>query len=438
MASPKEPAISLAHGTLSVMPPAESAQVGSEVPARPHERPWLFSFLIAPVAVISNGVIGGALAYLLRNQGVSPAREGSIIALLTLPPTIYFLWSPVTDFWIRRRTWLMVAAAAGAVAMLAVFHQSNLASSRAVGLMFLSACFGQLIVAGCGGMLGTLHSERNRRRASSFYQGGSLAFGALAVFVLVSLAARLRLPALGWITAAMIALPVLAALAEPEERKAETRGARETLARIWGEFKGTFLRWQAIPYTLTITFPMGSGALIGLLPGLAPDYRMSGPQVAWINGLGGALLMAVGALSASLISTRVRAPVAYLLVCLTNALSTAVLWLGPQRQTVYIAGVVLYLFTIGAAYALFTAVVLEFLGTSGKSGSSRYAIINSLGNFPVAYMSFLDGRAYAHWGTRGEPAADAVLSAIGGAALLTYFILSRHNASAKKSDPVLP
>jgi MFS transporter, PAT family, beta-lactamase induction signal transducer AmpG len=243
---------------------------------------------------------------------------------------------------------------------------------------------------------------------------------------------------LGWITTAMIALPALAALAKPEERKAQTHGASETLARIWREFKSTFLRWQAIPYTLAITFPMGSGALIGLLPGLAADYRMSGQQVAWINGLGGALLMAVGALSASLISTRVRAPVAYLLVCLTNALSTTVLWLGPQRPMIYIAGVVLYLFTIGAAYALFTAVVLEFLGSSGRSGSSRYAIINSLGNLPVAYMSFLDGRAYAHWGPRGEPAADAVLSAAGATLLLVYFVISRRrNAPTVKSDPVL-
>ena len=287
-------------------------------------------------------------------------------------------------------------------------------------------------------MLGMLKSEASRRRAGSFYQGGSLAFGALAVFVLVSLAERLRLNELGWIAAAMIALPALAALAVPEERRAETEGANETLKRIWREFKGTFVRWQAIPYTLAITFPMGSGALIGLLPGLAADYRMSGQQVAWINGLGGALLMAAGALSASLISTRVRAPVAYLMVCLTNAFSTAVLWLGPQRPDVYVIGVVLFLFTVGAAYALFTAVVLEFLGNSGKSGSSRYAIINSLGNFPVAYMSFLDGRAYAHWGPRGMPGADALLSMAGATLLLAHFLSSgRRRRTRTLSDPVL-
>ena len=83
-------------------------------------------------------------------------------------------------------------------------------------------------------------------------------------------------------------------------------------------------------------------------------------------------------------------------------------WLSAlPRPAVYFTGTVLFLFTIGACYALFTAVALEFLGGSGKSGSARYSIINSLGNLPVAYMAYLDGRSYAHWGPRAMPAADA-------------------------------
>jgi PAT family beta-lactamase induction signal transducer AmpG len=377
------------------------------------------------MAVLSNGVIGGALSYMFRSQGVGPARGAEIIALLSLPPTIYFLWSPITDFWIRRRTWLMVAAIAAAAGMLIAFHEHSLAGPLAVGLMFLSACLGQLIVAGCGGMMGTLKSEASRRRASSFYQGGSLAFGAVAVLVLVTLSAKLQLGMLGWIVAAMIALPSLAALAAPEQRTVGGLGLGKTLRQIWDEFKDTFLRWRAIPYTLVMVFPMASGAMIALLPGLAADYHITGRQVAWINGLGGALLMAGGALSASLVSPKVRAPVAYLTVGLVNAATLAVLWLGPLRPMVYFAGTVLFLFTIGAGYAFFTAVVLEFLGGSGKSGSARYSIINSLGNVPVAYMTFIDGRSYARWGARAMPGADVVLSAIGAVILLAYFLSRR-------------
>src|SRR6266403_243775 len=47
---------------------------------------------------------------------------------------------------------------------------------------------GQLIVSSCGGMMGTLRQEATRRKASSAYQGGCLAVGALGVFVLARLA----------------------------------------------------------------------------------------------------------------------------------------------------------------------------------------------------------------------------------------------------------
>jgi MFS transporter, PAT family, beta-lactamase induction signal transducer AmpG len=397
-------------------------EAAAEAAAPPRERPWVFGLLIAPSAVLSNGLIGGALFYLLLKQGVGAARAAGIVSFLNLPQTIYFLWSPITDFWIRRRTWLMVASVAAAAVMLAAFHQSSLASPWAVGLMFLSACFGQLIVAGSGGMMGALASEVNRRRASSFYQSGSLAFGALALSVLVLLSTWLRLGVLGWFMAAMIVLPSLAAFAAPEQRTVGGHSLAQTFARIWHEFKGTFLRWEAIPYTLVMLFPMASGSMIQLLPGLAKNYQISGQQVAWINGVGGALLTAAGALSASFISVRVRAPVAYLTSGLVNAATLAVLWLGPLNPQVYFIGTVAFLFSIGACYALFTAVVLEFLGGSGKSGSARYSIINSLGNVPVAYMALIDGVSSGRWGPRAAPGADVILSTVGASILLAYFL----------------
>ena len=405
---------------------AESPATVPEVPAATAERPWVFGFIIAPMAVLSNGVIGGALFYLLLKQGVGAGRASGIVAFLNLPQTIYFLWSPVTDFFIRRRTWIMVAATAAAIAMLAAFRQPGLGSPSTVALMFLSACMGQLIVAGSGGIMGTLQSEANRRRAGSFYQSGSLAFGALAVFVLVSLSQKLQLGALGWIMAAMIAIPSLAALAAPEQKTIGEFNFAQTFARIGREFKGTFFRWQAIPYTLSMIFPMCSGSMIQLLPGLAHNYGITDQQVAWINGLGGALLVAGGALSASLIPARLRAPEVYMISGLVNAATLVVLWLGPLQPWVYFTGTILFLFTVGAAYALFTAVVLEFLGGSGKSGSSRYSIINSLGNVPVAYMAYIDGASSERWGPRAASGADAILSVIGASILLAWFVTHRN------------
>jgi len=107
-----------------------------------------------------------------------------------------------------------------------------------------------------------------------------------------------------------------------------------------------------------------------------------------------------------------------------------VLWMGPLRPETYYLGVTLYLFTVGTCYAMFTAVVLEFLGHSGKSGSGRYSIINSLGNVPVIYMLQMDGWGADRWGARGLAGTEAVAGAVGAAILLAYF-LSRRTAAAE-------
>lgn len=410
----------------------EIEAVGGEVLLNPlpqggsvgKQRPWLYSLLIAPSAVLANGVIqGGALAYLFRQQGIAELRASQIISLLSLPTMIYFLWSPITDFLVRRRTWLLLGGSAAGIMMAIAFHESRLDSRSAMLLMFVGACSSQLVVASCGGMMGAIGLDRARRVACGFYQGGSLAFGAASVFVLVLLTAKAKQGTLGLVAGALIAGPALFALAAPKQEVVAEDEFGETMRRIWHEFKATFLRWEAIPYTLCMVFPMGSGAAVGLLPGVARDYGVNGQHVAWMNGLAGALLMAAGSLAATTIPARTRAAVAYMTICLVNAAAVGVLWLGPQTAVTYYLGVTLYLFTIGTCYAMFTAVVLEFMGASGKSGSGRYSIINSLGNVPVLYMLVLDGWGGDRWGARGLAGTEAVVGGVGAAVLLAYFLM---------------
>src|ERR1035438_2522973 len=129
-----------------------------------HERPWIYGLLIAPSAVVGNGVVqGGVLAYLLSQQGVGSKGQSHLIFLLALPTWLYFLWSPITDFFVKRRTWLLIGGPLAAILMAAGFHQKNLTSSGAAILMLLSACFSQLAVSSCGGMMGAMTLERPRR-----------------------------------------------------------------------------------------------------------------------------------------------------------------------------------------------------------------------------------------------------------------------------------
>jgi PAT family beta-lactamase induction signal transducer AmpG len=405
-----------------------TAEIGGEVPGELsiRERTWIFGLLIAPSAVTANGVIqGGVLAFLLSRQGMDSGGYSHVIWMLSLPTSLYFLWSPVTDFLVRRRTWLLGGSLVAAALMAMALRYANLASRGAMALMFLSVCCSQLVVSSCGGMMGALRLERSRRTAGSFYQCGSMALGAASVSVLIWMSSRVTRDVLGLAAAALIAVPALFALAAPKQEVIADAEFGATMHRVWTEFKTTFLRWQALPYVLVMLFPMCSGAAVSLLPGVASAYGVNGDHVAWVNGVGGAVLMGAGTFAAMLIPVRVRAAVAYLTAGLVNAAVLGVLWLGPLRQSTYYVGLMLYLFTVGACYAMFTAVVLEFLGDSGKSGSGRYSIINSMGNVPVLYMLGLDGWGGHRWGARGLAGTEAVVGGVGAMALLAYFLTRR-------------
>jgi hypothetical protein len=404
--------------------------LASSAPDRP-ERPWIFGFLIAPSAVVANGVIqGGVLAFLLSQQGIGSKVQSHFVGLLALPTSLYFLWSPITDFFVKRRTWLLAGGLLSAVLMALGFHQKDLSSRSALLLILLSACLSQLVVSSCGGMMGALHSERSKRVAGSFYQAGSMGLGALSVSVLIGLSSRVSRDVLGLAAGALIALPTLFALAAPQQDEIHTGSFGRTMHGVWLEFKATFWRLEAIPYTLCMLFPIASGAAVGLIPGVARSYGVSGDSVAWMNGLLGGLLTAAGSLAGAALPARISAPVVYLSVAIVNSATLAVLWLGPMTPATYYLGVMLYLFTVGTAYGLFTAVVLEFLGASGKSGCGRYSIINSLGNIPVLYMIVVDGWGADRWGVRGLTGSECVVGGLGATLLLGYFLLRRKAASS--------
>ena len=385
------------------------------------DRPWIFGLLIAPSAVVANGIIqGGVLGFLLTQQGMKIDAASHWLTILALPTSLYFLYSPLTDFLLKRRTWLMVGSLMAAVLMLVAFRQTRIAAPTPLRLILLSGCLSQLVVASCGGMMGTLHSEASRKSASSFYQAGSMAFGALATWLLIRESSRVPAATLGWMAAVLIGVPALFALFAPHQPVVLSSGFVETLRILGSECKATFLRWDSVPYLMFILLPAGTGAAIGLLPGIAQSYGISGDQVAWMNGLLGAAAIGAGSMVTAVLPTRWGITRVALVVYLVNALGLAAMAFGPMRPWNYLAGTIAYLLTVGCCYSIATVVVLEFLGASGKSGSGRYSVINGLVNIPVLLMISVDGWSAARWGARGLPAIECVMAVATCVPLLIY------------------
>jgi len=74
------------------------------------------------------------------------------------------------------------------------------------------------------------------------------------------------------------------------------------------------------------------------------------------------------------------------------AVVTIVMALCNYNPTVFIIGVLAYAFATGLCYAAFSATLLFAIGK--KSAATRYAVLASLGNVSVVYMTALDGRVH--------------------------------------------
>ena len=383
---------------------------------------WLFAFLVLPAAVYGNGFAGTALSSILRSQKMPLADIANVVALIQLPPMLYFLWSPMVDFWIRRRTWVVVSSALTGLLFLAAMQSSHLGSLLPETLLVLAMAVAMLTSSACGGLMAAVVPPHLKARVSGFYQMGNIGFAAVAGGGILYLYHALPQRLFAVVCALLVALPGLLALAiaEPEVVGRDERFS-QVLSRIGREFKRTFLKWDAVPVLLMLCAPFGSGAALSLLPGLAPDFGVSTAQVAWVNGLGGGLLTAAGAALVVFLKMPDDLRPVYAIFGLINALTLGFLLLGHPRPVTYFISVGLFALSIGACYAVFTALVLKLMGAAGKSGGSRYAIAVSIGNAPIFYMVFVDGLGARWFGVKGMPAIDMAVSGLAAIGFLAWF-----------------
>lgn len=403
------------------MPPGTITPAPGPAPA-PAPGPWVFGVLNVPHAVVSGGVCGTLLAYMLRQQGVSPHQIANEVALLLLPSSLFFLWGPVTDFLLQRKTWLLVATAASSLAVMLALGMSSYASRRTFLLLWSAGCLILLGSAAMGGLAASLMRQGQKTRVGCFLQAGNLGGGALAGGLLLLLANHAGKWPLCLSAGVLTFVPVLLVLRlEEPPRGPRTASFSARMRALGTEFRQSFLRLSALPAVLLLMSPLGSGGAIGILPSIAKDYGVSASQVAWTNGMMGAVLTCAGALSMALMPASFDIRKAYAVTGLVNAAVLSVFCFGKPQPWMYLVGSSLFLLTVGACWAMYSALVLKIVGASGRSGCARYALGVSLANLPVAYMAALDGLGAKWFGARGLPGMDMVVSGSVSLAFLAWF-----------------
>ncbi len=385
---------------------------------------------------ITGAVTAGLMPYLLRKYGIPVDKIADIMAIALIPTIWSFLWSPLADAGLRRRTWILAAALGSALSAATAILGIHGPVAVLTGLLFLSQAMAGLISCSCGALL-TAMPEGLRGKTSGWYQGGNLGAGTIGGGVVIWLADRASLPVVAATIAIGVTLPALAAflIDEPVPVAAPVGELMLALFRDLGELFRSRRTWLGLVFFLS---PVGTAAIGNLISGVGQDYKAPGNEVAIVTGLAGGLLSALGCFIGGIVADKMNRMAAYALAGVFATIFGAWLMLAPHTPFTYAGGYLGYSLAAGFAYAVYTALVLDVVGKGRRAAAVMYSTLNATGNASIAYMVWLDGVGYKHWGARGMMGVDMLANGGGAVVLFLVAFYAGHHWHHRGNEAALP
>jgi MFS transporter, PAT family, beta-lactamase induction signal transducer AmpG len=381
---------------------------------RLYPHPIVFTALIVPFGAVG-GYLTVALAYTLSQAGLPVARLGLLIAIYYMPQTWKFLWAPIVDTTLTRKTWYLIGSffsILGVVAMAACSTRATL-----FGVLASVAVIASFAVTFLGMSVESLAaygtSAQHKGRTGGWLQAGSLGGSGIGGGAALWLSQQTHF---AWIPGvalgACFALCCLALLFVteplPSSRESSVSG------RVIGVVKDL---WQVARsrggyLALLIVFlPIGSGAAANFFSAAADDWHASAQTVALINGALGGLVSAAGCIAGGYLCDRFNRKTAYIAYGLLLSCCALAMAVSAHTASSYVIGTASYAFITGLCFAAFSAVTFEAIGHG--AAATKYNLFASLSNMPIAYLTAIEGWAHTPWGINGFLYVDAVLGALG-------------------------
>jgi MFS family permease len=374
----------------------------------------VFLFLIVPFGAMG-GYLSVAIGYQLTQAGVSVEEVAALVAFSYLPQTWKFLWAPIADTTLSRKTWYLLA---GAVSALGIFATGAVpADERSLPLLYAAVLVSNVAVTFLAMATESLMVYNTapdmQGRSGGWFQAGNLGGYGLGGGAALWLAQTLPEP---WMAGAVLAIACMLCGAAlwfvPEPSRIARTGhyARTLLAVLKDLWQ--VARARAGFLALLICFlPIGSGAASNLWAAVADDWHASANTVALATGVFNGIVSALGCVFGGYCSDRMDRKTSYALYGLLMAICTIAMALAPRTEAMFVVFTLTYAFIQGLTYAGFTALVLEAIGLG--AAATKFNLYASLSNMPIAYMTLIDGWAHTRWGAAGLLNVEAAIGVAG-------------------------
>ena len=387
---------------------------------RPAPHPWVWAVLYFPLGLVF-GFPSVALGYLGSRAGLSVSVIAAIVGMTFLASGWKFVWAPLGDYTLSRKTWYVIAVslvAIGLVAMTVVPISARTAPLLSV-LTLASTLAATFIAFATEGLMAHNTTPVTRGRAGGWFQSGNQ-FGQTAGGG-VALALIKHMPSTwqaGVLLAAVVlacALPLLLVEEPPRPLGGAPVGAR---VRDAGRELMLVLRARAGRIALILAIlPIGTGAAMFLFSAIAQEFNASADVVSAVLGLGGGVAIVAGCFAGGRLADRVPKPTAYAVSCGLGLVACVVIALSPRTSAGYAASTLLYTFTLGMVTASFTGLVLAIIGEGAAATKiNLFFALNTL--FSLGMLRVV-GWVHDAWSTNGMLVTEALV----GVVALVFFVL---------------
>lgn len=383
----------------------------------PHPVVWMVLYFPLGLAI---GFPAVALGYLGSRAGLDVSAVAAIVGMTFIGGGWKFLWAPIGDYTLSRKTWYLIAITAIALGLLAM---TAIPLSRSTAPLLSALTLATTVAAtfsafATEGLMAHNTTPATRGRAAGWFQAGNqfgqTAGGGMGLWFVMHAPA----PWMGGAALAAIlfacALPLIG-LEEPPRAMTDT-GVGARVADAWRELSGV-LRSRAGRIALILAIlPIGTGAAMFLFSALAQEFHASADVVSSVLGLGGGVAIVAGCFVGGRLADRVAKPTAYAVSCGLGLVACVVMAASPRTSTSYAATTLFYTFTLGMVTASFTGMVLAIIGeTAAATKINLFFAINTLFSLGMLRVA---GWAHDAWSTT----AMLLTEAFAGVAALAVFV----------------
>ena len=389
-----------------------TVRLGAGAAAR-STRPAAFLVLLFPFGA-SNGYVVVTLGYLLAHRGVSVEAIAGLTALSLLPQTWKFAWAPIVDTTLTPKTWYAIGTivTGGLIALTGLIPVNARAVPMITAMVFAFSLSSSFLGMAAESLAAHATDEAKKGRAGGWLQAGNLGGsgigGGLGLWVAQHVATSWFAP----VFVGLLCIACTAALFAVHEKDHRVRRGHyladlaDVLKDVWD-----IARSRKGYLALVILFlPIGTGAASNLWAAIAQDWRATGDTVALVNGTLGGIVSTFACLAGGYVSDWMDRKAAYNFFGGLIALCAIAMALAPRTENMFVAFTLLYAALLGGAYSAFSAVTLEAIGRG--AAATKYNLLASLANVPIAWMTLVDGWAHGKWGANGMLYVEAAIGVL--------------------------